>query len=400
MTVTKTSNESYTALTVVSPMKHGEEQKNQDRARWCGPDQVACVADGVTTSPNAALAAELAVSLAPGLFKGDTTERLRMLCDLLLSARHEYRHGTVSFPKHLPASMHPLLAQAVESKMAISHQTTLAALQVRCDQDNVYTRMVRCGDSGVFAFSRENGLLFSSLCSAQSRGLPQDLVGSPFGPGDEILVKVEGCLSQFRALAHRTDLPDPLRRNWLVCKPVEVSSPPRSPGRCPSGPQPLIIRPNDRLLVPKYLWGRSFESQGESFRLLRYASAIKSVWQATADSKEQFGRGGPTTAVLPDHFEHGYCDYTEDRFPRQTHLVLCSDGFYSSFTDARQMWHWLLENHTVLQDDNEQKGSLLEALHQKLDRIIGDDDISFVWVSPKDEPSESHASLRGVSHAG
>ena len=35
----------YTALTVVSPLMYGDDRKDQDRALWYGPGQIACVCD-------------------------------------------------------------------------------------------------------------------------------------------------------------------------------------------------------------------------------------------------------------------------------------------------------------------------------------------------------------------
>ena len=381
----------YTATTVVSPMMLGEEAKNQDRVRWSGPDQTACLGDGVTSSPHADKAAELAVSLAPGLFKGNTKERLSMLCDLLTTRRQESLQEDITIPEHIPKAMRSMLQKAIQSKMEYSHQTTLVAAQFTCDKHGVNTRTVKCGDSGFFAFSPESGLLFSSVrskwinCRANAPHHRPGLAsqGIQFGPGDDILVTVEGCLSQYKSLAKRTDLKEIYRPNWLVCRPVEVSHNPDSSTRQAVESRTLFLSANDRLLVPRYLWGQQLESKGKQYRLLRYASAIKPVvLDGVSDFRGRFDQSTSATQVLPDHFQGGHFDYVKDRFPPGTHFVLCSDGFYNSFCDAGELWTWLKDHAKTLLDENERQ-PLLEQLHRRLDRTAGDDDISFVWVYPK-----------------
>jgi hypothetical protein len=79
----------YAAIVVVSPLVHGEDKKDQDRARFFEPGQSACLCDGVTSSPDSAQAAELVTSFAPTLFQGNVAERLGVLCDLLMALRQE-----------------------------------------------------------------------------------------------------------------------------------------------------------------------------------------------------------------------------------------------------------------------------------------------------------------------
>jgi len=385
------TSEPYTATIVVSPMMYGEEPKNQDRARWSGPDQTACVGDGVTTSPQAEKAAELAVSFGPGIFKGNTKERMSMLNDLLITQRREYMQQGVKIPTHIPKSMHTMLQQAIESKMEDSYQTTLIAAQFTCDTHGVNARVVSCGDSGILAISPESGLLFSSVrskwinCKANAPHQGTVLVpnGMRFGPGDEILVKIEGCLSQYKSLARRTDLKEQFRPNWLVCRPVEVSHNQGSSTRHAIESRTLFLGANDRLLVPKYLWGQQLVSQEERFQLLRYSSAIKPiVCDEVNDFRGRFDRSTSATKVLPDHFLGGHFDYVKDRFPLGTEFILCSDGLYSSFYDAGELWTWLKDHAKSLLDENERQ-PLLKQLHHRLDATVGDDDISFVWVYPK-----------------
>jgi len=371
-------------------MMLGEEPKNQERARFCEPDQVACAADGVSASPNAAEAAELAISLAPGLFKGNTMERLGMFCDLLETLRQECQQNEVSIPESVPEAMRPMLQRVIQEKRVYSYQTTLVTTQFTCDEQDVTTRTVKCGDSAFLAFSPKSGPLSTFVKPKWGNHKNGDhrhytgllSHGVRFGPGDEILVRVEGCLSQYDSLAKRTGIQEKHRPNWLVCIPVHASDT-RASSAIHKTEHTLLLGPSDRLLVPKYLWGRLLESKGEQYRVLRYASSIRSVYSGgTNTSTGRFGRGTSTTTVLPDHFHCGHFDYLEDRFPLRTNFVLCSDGFYSCFAEADELWAWLQDHAKALLDLEERK-SLLKRLHHRLDDTEGDDDISFVWVYPK-----------------
>ena len=92
---------------------------------------------------------------------------------------------------------------------------------------------------------------------------------------------------------------------------------------------------------------------------------------------------GSTTMVLPDHFYCGYYDYFQDRFPLGTHFILASDGFYSAFSDSKDLWNWLQDNKQLLADKTKSR-EILEQLHSTLSVKTSDDDISFVWAYPHD----------------
>ena len=99
----------YDALVVVSPMRLGDDQKNQDRACWRRPGRVAAVCDGVSSSPNAAEAAALVTSLIPAVFQGDMHERLNMLSDALMLDRQEHRDAPIVFAEGTPPALRQLL---------------------------------------------------------------------------------------------------------------------------------------------------------------------------------------------------------------------------------------------------------------------------------------------------
>jgi serine/threonine protein phosphatase PrpC len=145
----------------------------------------------------------------------------------------------------------------------------------------------------------------------------------------------------------------------------------------------LSLKHGDRLLVPQYLYGRQLKSEGLQYRILRYSSTIRPVFSGNSvASTSSFDEHGSVTMVLPDHFYCGNFDCFKDRFPAGTNFILCSDGFYGSFSDWQQLWAWLQENAKGLVEDNKRK-AILEQLHVTLNAKGGDDDISFIWVQPR-----------------
>ena len=108
----------YGAMTMVSPMMLGEEQKDQDRARFFGPGLVGCVCDGVTSSPHSTQAAERVASFAPILFEKDIRARLRTICDLLMAYRREFQATDLAMPYEMSEPMRVMLTQALREKQA------------------------------------------------------------------------------------------------------------------------------------------------------------------------------------------------------------------------------------------------------------------------------------------
>jgi len=385
----------YNALTIVSPMLFGEEQKDQDRARWFEPGQIACVCDGVTASPNSTEAAELAASFAPVIFNNNPHDQLRILCDLLLARREEYQMSEETvFPKHMPDAMQDMLQQVVLEKRATAFQTTMVAARLISNGSTVVADVIKCGDSAFFAFTPTGELLSSSLAYAQkplchkSGSHKHPIEGAPrvitFGPGDEILVRLEGELRECKGLAEQADIKPEHVSNWLVCRPVDS---------CAAEDQPrehnllelhaLTLTSHDQLLVPKFLYGTQLTSQDTQYRVLRYSSTIRHILsQMHIPSHSNFDGRGSITAVLPDHFYSKAFDSFQDTFPCGTQFILSSDGFYGAFSDWTAMWEWLKRNAQGLNGQHTQQ-AILSQLHSQLRAKGGDDDISFVWVQPE-----------------
>lgn len=105
-----------------------------------------------------------------------------------------------------------------------------------------------------------------------------------------------------------------------------------------------------------------------------------------------FGHLSPLTEVLPDHFERE--DVREHEVDRDTHIVVCSDGFYDAFAGPRELFSWLLEHQECSGSE-----SALNGLHDRLDQRVGDDDITAIWLRPVIEPMEPIERLPDVEAA-
>jgi serine/threonine protein phosphatase PrpC len=97
----------------------------------------------------------------------------------------------------------------------------------------------------------------------------------------------------------------------------------------------------------------------------------------------------PFTKVLPDSYEDGisHVPFESKLYPKDTHILICSDGFYDGFTNFKEIREWLQLRETDLEDTDRQKQHLLE-LHAGLNQRKGDDDISFIWLRPLQKAME------------
>jgi hypothetical protein len=275
----------YSAITVVSPSILGEGKKDQDRTRWYGSCQVGCVCDGVTASPYSEVSAELVIQYAPNLFHNKREDNLRMLCDLLMTHRKEYQQSEIIIDDN-PTLMQEMLKQIIMEKRATSFQTTIIAVNINSSEKRVTTDTIKCGDSAFFAFSAVGELLSSSLINASDNhqlNCNNDKNASSFkrtrfGPGNQILVRVDGLLSNYKNLGQRMQKQsrDINLENWIVCTPIEICNKERLPIDEKSKQLPgLILTHQCRLLVPRYLYGTKILSKGTQYYVLDYSSSIK-----------------------------------------------------------------------------------------------------------------------------
>ncbi len=163
------SGPGYRARTIVSPNQFGEEQKDQDRARFLEPGLVGVVCDGVSSSPRAAEAAALVTSCAPILFVRGAHEGLRTVCDLLMAYREEFQKARLGVPDDVSEAVQTMLRAVLRQKQATSYQTTVAAIRLRPGKSDVGVDIMGCGDSAVFAFVDDGELLYSSLGHPRTR---------------------------------------------------------------------------------------------------------------------------------------------------------------------------------------------------------------------------------------
>ncbi len=384
--MTEKGRNDLTAVTVVSPMEDDGQEKNQDRATWHRSHRVACVGDGVTSSPFSDEAAEDVTIWSPALFSGDIEQRLGFVCDLLYSRRDEKLAMGVQIPAGTSDSMSELLQEAAHEKIKSSFQTTMVAAQFEPQADAIKASVVRCGDSMFVAFDPKSEPLWCSPPSfgpaepapTQDGDRWQSTAEFTFGPGDEVLITVDSSLAQDPLLARRMQIAPGHRAGFYVCRVLEKCQPLASH----TATDPVaawVLRYGDRIVVPKYLMGRVTKAGGCFCAVVRYSRMIRSTRGSSAPPR--LCRGGAVTAVLPDHFRSGQWSYFDDAFPPDSQFVLCSDGFYGCFEGISEMASWLKEHHEAM-FDLDKRTAILTELHGQLRQRGHDDDISFVWIFP------------------
>ena len=384
--MTEKGTNELAAVTVVSAMEDAGQEKNQDRATWHPPRQVACVGDGVTSSPFSDKAAEDVTTFSPALFFGNIEQRLGFVCDLLYSRRDEKLAMGVQIPAGTSDAMSELLQEAAHEKIKSSFQTTMVAAQFEPRADSIKASVVRCGDSMFVAFGPKSQPLWCSPPSfGPAESAPkqdgdrwQSTAEFAFGPGDEVLITVDSDLAQDPPLARRMQIAPEHRGGFYVCRVLEKCPP--TAGRTAADPVAAwVLRYGDRIVVPKYLVGRVTKAGGCSCTVVRYSRMIRNARGSAVPPR--LCRGGATTAVLPDHFPSGQWSYFDDVFPRDSEFVVCSDGFSDCFEDICEMASWLKEHRRAILDPNK-RTPLLTELHGQLRLRSHDDDISFVWIFP------------------
>lgn len=381
------TDDTFEALTVVSPLVDDGEEKNQDRALWFPHAAVATVCDGTSSSPRSAEAAELVVNLSPMLFGGDIEERLRGICRLLILRRAAAQREPVKLSPGRPPAMQTLMANLARERMSSSHQTTMVSASFTVVGDQLSAEIVRCGDSALFAYSPTGELLLSSppinaADERESHNLPTGDLNT-FGPGDELLVRILGNLSNLPAIASRSGVRAQSASHWLVCVPLDRCECGNATLRSRCDTLPLMLHPGTLLLAPSYNLERHASVQDAVYRRLRFAAAIRAV-QPDDPVQEApavvFGGKSNLTAVLPEHVLRGRWVHRTEIVPMGTHFILASDGFYGAFDSPSEQWQWLVCNRKRLSDHGSREQALQE-LHARLRGRDGDDDISFIWMS-------------------
>lgn len=386
-------DDTFEALAVVSPLVEDGEEKNQDRARWFPHVAVATVCDGTSSSARSAEAAQLVADLSPMLFGEDTEECLRGICRLLTLRRAAAQHRPVKLAPGLPPAMQELMSSVARERMSSSYQTTMVSASFTFVDEQVSAEIVRCGDSALFAYSPSGELLLSSppldaVADEREGHGSQNHDFTSFGPGDELLVKVLGTLTDHPEIASRSGVQARYASRWVVCMPLDQCERGNVTRRLKCDVAPLMLRPGTLLLTPRYNLERHAGVQDTVYRRLRFATAIRAVQPSdpVQDAPQVvFGAKSNLTAVLPEHVLSGRWVHRTETVPADTHFVLASDGFYGAFDSPGEQWKWLIRHGKRLCDHGSRE-QLLQKLHARLRSRDGDDDISFIWVSPSKSP--------------
>lgn len=107
-------------------------------------------------------------------------------------------------------------------------------------------------------------------------------------------------------------------------------------------------------------------------------------------ASDLFKHDSPFTEALPDSFDESRSNVLlEDQpYAPDVHVLLCSDGFYDAFKNFGEMFDWLRRHQAELSDAETDQELLLQQIHTGLKQTKGDDDVSFIWLSPNEvQPS-------------
>ncbi len=379
MNTPNTNHKLMHAIALNSPGSVGGELKDQDRVVWYPGSQVAVVADGVSSSPHAAIAAEHAATYGPAFFCGDAKTRVRFFADLLVACRREAQARGVQLPPGTPDAMRAMLKDVAIEGMNQAYQTTMIAACFTSSDSGVIVDLIGCGDSAFFAFTPDGDLLQSlpTFEKEQSKN-SHDSSDLNWGAGAVVMTRKVTKLSDRPGLVDALGLSQGIAHRWWICEPIDQVELPTVSSDA------IAVDRSTQLIVPNHL----METVDDTYHRVRYSKTIKVV--GLPPSIPSFTQTGVVTAVLPDHASSSRCVYQQDRFDFDTHFVLCSDGFYEAFYDTKAMWEWLNANALGLQE-SERANQLLDQLHSKLRATRGDDDISMIWVRPQsqDEGDES-----------
>lgn len=381
---------SHNFILTVSPSKFGGEAKNQDRASFDPRTQTACVCDGITSSPHAAKAAKIIAKAAPVILD-DPEVHLKTAAEILNYHRGIALASPVQVSPSVPAAIRQLVQESARSALKTSFQTTMAAL--RCQTEGSYTAatMVSCGDSGLFAFMPSGQLLFTNLAERPRErecSTPNDRKTLSFRSGRELLVKPKGPLADYPVLSQCLKILTP--QNWLLCQALRLFEK-NEHSTLRNGGVMVDLFTDEWIAVPRYLFNPIKTGSHRGMGRVVCSRFVRRVCDPITDyAKLTFDLRGNTTAALPDAYSANQYDVFHERFPDNTHFLLCSDGFYRAFVTPAEMWQWLMDHHHQL-TIRKHKIRLIDDLHRRLDQGCGDDDISFVWVLPPHDQEMKNA---------
>jgi len=161
----------HAAISVVSPGREDEDEKNQDRVtfREVGDGagagcQFGIVCDGTSTSPFSADAAEHVSRQVDTLFEEGG---LRRVVEELKEMRLALLAKPVVIEEVQSEPLRSMFEEIVRHKYQISYQTTFVAVRLKRDEDDspgtVSVKAIGCGDSALFIFREGGELLYNNV---------------------------------------------------------------------------------------------------------------------------------------------------------------------------------------------------------------------------------------------
>ncbi|HUB00357.1 MAG TPA: protein phosphatase 2C domain-containing protein [Terracidiphilus sp.] len=157
----------YEAAFLSSPARGEDADKDQDRTAWDSQRLIACVCDGLTTSPYSAKAAEHLCLRVPEIMAGPQDAilpALRTIRDELLEMREQSMRNALVFDEAIPLVLHEVLSSVAMRGRQLSFQSTLGSIRITETQDGArVARVLWCGDTGIFAFRQDGELVWSNL---------------------------------------------------------------------------------------------------------------------------------------------------------------------------------------------------------------------------------------------
>lgn len=369
-----TASNGSAGIVVVSPCIHSEEEKNQDRAAWYPRNAVAAVADGVTQSPCSSDAAQMAVDFAPVLLHhNNCNSTWLVLRDMLLTRRIEREGFDPELNDEYTSEMRSFMTQLSRKKMATSFQTTLVACSLIAKVDHVTARFAWIGDSAFFVFNRAGDLLLSNRRRTPNP-LNLPVTGYEFGPGAALICQRIGTAEDDPHLALHCGISPENHTQWQLVKPIYKVKVRQNDQQSPQDGYDHVLD-EQHLLVPNFcLQPLGHDAISDLFYLAQSPSVR---WQGPP--RVILAEKGQATHVLPDHIQADKQQCITEVIPRDSHVMLCSDGFYSAFEHIEELWKWFVENELHLRDPT-QHHHAMDQIHQTLDDTGGDDDVSLVWI--------------------
>lgn len=235
----------HAAISVESPGKEDEDEKNQDRVMLMETSdargakcQFAIVCDGTSTSPFSAEAAAHVSLQVNTLFEEGG---LRRTVEALKAMRLDLLNRPLPLEEGQSELLRSMFEEIIRQKYQSAYQTTFVAVCLKRGENSaagkVSVKAVGCGDSALFIFREDGELLYNNLNLGSA--LDPFNHGSPFTPvlpdsykgeGEHVLVASEEHPEGVHLLLCSDGLYDGFKnfkeiRDWLIEHREELGDP-------------------------------------------------------------------------------------------------------------------------------------------------------------------------------